>query len=156
MGRPVRKGRKRKPRGGLARSYGAAVGLDRRVQFFRKIARFMRKGFALTVINLFLRALPAPINKTPAPAQLFCFSACLVGTVAVGEIGLMSFNLGRKNPRAARSYSPTAATDIGKLGYSLPFFRLRKSAWQEKGSPFGLPLRKTTRTLFWGVFGVYS
>lgn len=156
MGRPVRKGRKRKPRGGLARSYGAAVGLGAVHAVFLKNCTLYAEGLRPYLISLFFAGTPAPINKTPAPAQLFCFSACLVGTVAVGEIGLMSFNLGRKNPRAARSYSPTAATDIGKLGYSLPFFRLRKSAWQEKGSPFGLPLRKTTRTLFWGVFGVYS
>ena len=113
MGRPVRKGRKRKPRGGLARSYGAAVGLDRRVQFFRKIARFMRKGYALTVTSLFFAGTPAPINEPPAPAQLFCFSACLFGTVTVGGKGFLLVVPGRISRRAppcpAESRPRTAA-----------------------------------------------
>ena len=48
-------------------------GAERGKCSFSEKLPLVRKGYALTVISLFLRAMPAPINKTPAPLAGFLF-----------------------------------------------------------------------------------
>ena len=106
---PARAGReKRKPRGGLARSYGAAVGLDRRFQLFRKVAPLFGRATPLPSSVYFLRALPAPINKNPRPGTAFLFF-CMPGRYRCGGGNWLDVVQSRtEEPAAARSYSPTA------------------------------------------------
>lgn len=78
MGRHVRKGRKRKPRGGLG-SYGAAVEPDAANAVFQKSCPLFGRATPLPSSVYFLRALPAPINKTPRPCRFSVFlHACSV------------------------------------------------------------------------------